>query len=200
MFDIRDHKLHIGGQEIELLRLPVSATVRVWEVPKVYRPTGYYVDVNVRGATPSHPACSDPVYIGETTLDSCPKAALAAAKRDRIRYINTIAEELMTAYTSDYGFHTKLSWTDQKNEAYAYIADPTTPVPCLQEIAWARGVEVPVLVDKVMRKSERYRKLSGLVMGECQRCEDLIEAIDADTGTMEEILLVEFNRSVVDLV
>lgn len=197
---IFDHNLLISNEILPLPKLAKSATVKVWSVPTNYRATGYYVDTTPQGEIPSYPACNNPTYLGELTLEAHPDAIFNAVKAERIKHLNDTAEAMMEEYTSDYGFHTKLSWTDQKNEAYGYLNDPTTETPTLTEIATGRGISVEDLVIKVIAKAERYRKVSGAIMGECQRCEDLLEAMTPENSTIDQLMMVEFNKDAMNVV
>jgi hypothetical protein len=195
---IQDHKLITeDGSEIPLPELPVPAVVSVWAVPTEYRPTGYYIDTTPVGKVKTHPACRTYTFIGTFELEAHRSALVREAKQKRIQHINDVAETIMNDFTSDYGFHTKLSWTDQKNEATAYLTDPASPTPTLTAIAEGRGIGVRVLAEKVMIKAATYQMISGRVMGECQRCEDLIESMPDATATVEDVMSVEFNLGVV---
>lgn len=72
------------------------------------------------------------------------------------------------------------SWTIQETEARAWKADPTTPVPALVTLSTVRGVPLPVLVDKVIAKSDLYKQYYFYFQGVRDRLEDQIKSFTDD--------------------
>ena len=80
------------------------------------------------------------------------------------------------------------SWDQQKIEAENYISDNTFPTPLLTEIANNRGIELSVLVDKVIANVNEYQKSYGEALGLKQKAFDEIQAIiDSDLTIQDKI-------------
>lgn len=58
----------------------------------------------------------------------------------------------------------------------------TTPDPMLAQIAAARGVELDVLIEKVIEKSARLAVAAGAIIGKRQQLEDKLNTIETAPG------------------
>lgn len=84
-----------------------------------------------------------------------------------------------------------LTWEAQERESNAFLnSNPRNEslAPTMVGIATARGVDLEILCQKCIEKSEKYRLLSATMIGKRQKFQDAIES----AKTQEEVWNVEF--------
>lgn len=120
------------------------------------------------------------ILVDETTgrpyLADGPKLSLDETKERKLQDLNVLFEDKV--YDLQEGissFETK-SWTDQKNEALAYLTDPNSATPTLSAIATERGMSVMALAEKVVQKANTYAAKYGELLGKRQVLEKSILA------------------------
>lgn len=91
---------------------------------------------------------------------------LVTKKREMtsIKYRNQ-AESMLTGYEQ----YERDTFNVQEAEAKAYKADSEANVPMITAIAVARGVDVDVLVDKILTKSDLFKTVIGSMIGAKQK-------------------------------
>lgn len=92
------------------------------------------------------------------------------------------ADELKNSLLAGYPQVEIDSFYRQEKEALARQADNNAPTPMLAQIAAARGVELDVLIEKVVEKSARLAVAAGAVIGKRQQLEDKLNAIETAPG------------------
>lgn len=83
------------------------------------------------------------------------------------------------------------SWSEQRNEADLLLKDKNINVskyPILNAIATNRNIDIKVLAEKVIEKSNTYKQLSGELIGKRQNYIKIVE----DALTKESLINLEF--------
>ncbi|HFC8549613.1 TPA: hypothetical protein ACFRHE_001730 [Neisseria lactamica] len=88
------------------------------------------------------------------------------------------ADELKNSLLAGYPQVEIDSFYRQEKEALARQADNNAPTPMLAQIAAARGVELDVLIGKVLEKSARLAVAVGTIIGKRQQLEDRLNTIE----------------------
>ena len=97
-------------------------------------------------------------------------------KKSELEIINKDYEDKVNALTIETPDAEVKTWSEQKMEAKAYTLDNTTLTPLIDNIAVTRGVPKELLVTKILEKADIYANAVGVLTGERQRLEDLINA------------------------
>lgn len=92
------------------------------------------------------------------------------------------ADELKNSLLAGYPQVEIDSFYRQEKEALARQADNNASTPMLAQIAAARGVELDVLIEKVIEKSARLAVAVGAVIGKRQQLEDKLNTIETAPG------------------
>ena len=92
------------------------------------------------------------------------------------------ADELKNSLLAGYPQVEIDSFYRQEKEALARQADNNAPTPMLAQIAAARGVELDVLIGKVVEKSARLAVAVGAIIGKRQQLEDKLNTIETAPG------------------
>lgn len=170
---------------------PENYMVTVWKVPQSYRENQLFIaPFEING--PEHiPACdlSDCVHLGFFKVKTDPEAAIAFRRDDIRAYLRTACDLHMRFLVLDYPEQEIQSWAQQVKEAEAYTQDNNSPTPLLSSIATARGVPLPLLVQKILEKMKAYAEASGVIIGQKQACEDLLEQTPNDMEALDQVML-----------
>ena len=110
---------------------------------------------------------------------------LAARKR---RQIHDEARRQRDLLAPHYPQHEIDTWDQQRREAVAFTANPTTDTPLLTAMAAARGWTVADLAARVLVKAAAFCAGGGQILGAQQAAEDQLQAITTDlaAGTITE--------------
>lgn len=185
---ITDHTLTLGEHSEALPHLAHPATVRIWRVPTGYRASGYFIGVQALGQPPEQPACAaaDAELLATLVLPASTDAQRDAARAERLAMANAEADRLLAGLSASYPEREVQSWGQQVKEAEAFALDGQVPMPLLDALATARGIERGLLAQKVLEKTAAFSVAAGTILGARQRIEDLLEAAD----TLEAVLAV----------
>ncbi|WP_114935503.1 hypothetical protein [Neisseria lactamica] len=107
---------------------------------------------------------------------------LARRKETLSNRLAARADELKNSLLAGYPQVEIDSFYRQEKEALAYREDKTAPTPMLAQIAAARGVELDVLIGKVLEKSARLAVAVGTIIGKRQQLEDKLNTIETAPG------------------
>lgn len=97
---------------------------------------------------------------------------IEAEKNQGLKEINDWYELEASKLTRGYPDTEINTWNKQEQEARAYQADNTAQVPFIKELSLARGVELDVLVVKIIEKADAYAVNIGTLTGQRQKKED----------------------------
>ena len=118
--------------------------------------------------------------------------ALADVKALRLKTLNAEFDALIANALGEVVPQTEmLTWEAQERESNAFLnSNPRNEslAPTMVGIATARGVDLEILCQKCIEKSEKYRQFSATMIGKRQRFQDAIES----AKTQEEVWNVEF--------
>lgn len=84
-----------------------------------------------------------------------------------------------------------LTWETQERESKEFLQSSprdSTLAPTMAMIAQNRGVDLEILCQKCLEKSEKYRSISAIMIGKRQKFQDTIE----QAQSQEEVWSVEF--------
>lgn len=108
---------------------------------------------------------------------------LEEAKAAKLVEINMACQRALEALTPTYPERELTTFDKQEQEARAWLKDDTSPTPFLSALAAGRGIELSVLVDKVIAKADAFAVASGFIIGQRQALEDRLDACE----TAEEV-------------
>ena len=111
---------------------------------------------------------------------------LKEAKAAKLKEINAACDDFLAVLTESYPVREVLTFDQQASEAAAVLADPSAPAPMLKPLAAARGLGVTELAMRVRVKSEAFTAISGYVVGQRQKYEDILDAAE----TLEEVAAI----------
>lgn len=104
--------------------------------------------------------------------------SLEEAKAEKLKEINAACDAFLSVLTASYPANEVLTFDQQKSEADAVLADPSASAPLLTPLAAARGLDVTTLAQKVRVKTEAFTAISGHVIGQRQKYEDMLDAAE----------------------
>ena len=96
-------------------------------------------------------------------------------KTEKLAEINEKCDAALKAMTPTYPDRELLTFDQQKQEALAYTADPSSSCPLLSPLASARGISLGLLCQKVIAKATAFSAVSGALIGQRQAYEDKLE-------------------------
>lgn len=99
-------------------------------------------------------------------------------KAAKLQEINAACDAFLAVLTASYPANEVLTFDQQKAEADAVLAVPSAYAPLLTPLAAARGLDVTALAQKVRVKTEAFTAISGHVIGQRQKYEDMLDAAD----------------------
>lgn len=129
-----------------------------------------------RGAESSGEFEKDSDTYNEKLAEGFELVLLSQADKDayEAEQVITQANLTMTSIASDIPQIEKDTWPTQEREALAWSGDNTASVPFITELAAARGIELSVLVPKILIKSDIYRSALASALGAKHKLEDNI--------------------------
>ncbi|MHC1792200.1 hypothetical protein [Solidesulfovibrio sp.] len=111
---------------------------------------------------------------------------LGAAKAARIAEATAVCNAVLSPLGVEYGRWETATWDQQYAEAVALMADPAASVPLIAALAQARGMDVAVLAQRIIRNRETWSVLTGSVIGQRLAIVDQINAC----ATVADVLAV----------
>ncbi len=112
-----------------------------------------------------------PVKIGQAWEVSLEQAVAA-----RISEATAACDAVLAPLGVEYGRWETATWDQQYAEATALMANPTAAVPLITALAQARGMDVGVLAQRIIRNRETWSVLTGSVIGQRLAIVDKINA------------------------
>lgn len=101
---------------------------------------------------------------------------LQDSKKAKLLQVKTQFTGYISAFTQGYTLEEMLTWTKQEEEAIDYTADNQAPAKLIRKLSQSRNVAMNELSVRIRKKSASYKYGSGVLIGERQRCEDIIDA------------------------
>lgn len=100
---------------------------------------------------------------------------LKELKAQKLAQINEGCQSALAALTLTYPEKELLTFERQEREARALLAGDSSDVAHITAIASGRGIPVEELARKIVAKADAFSLASGLLIGQRQRYEDLLE-------------------------
>lgn len=121
-------------------------------------------------------------------LNDMPFEARSLSKKMEIAHK---ADEFIYSLRYDYSSAEVESWAKQEHGAYDLQSDPesqTEDAQFVRRMAETRGVEVSVLVSRILNNVAKADLVISRVLGYMQRLQDMIDAIDPSASDKDEQL------------
>lgn len=96
-------------------------------------------------------------------------------KAEKLAQINADCQAALAALTPTYPEKELFTFERQEREARALLAGDSSDVAHITAIASGRGIPVEELARKIVAKAEAFSLASGLLIGQRQRYEDMLE-------------------------
>lgn len=101
---------------------------------------------------------------------------LAELKTAKLAEINTAYQQAIAEMTPGYPDDERLTFDKQEQEARGWLADNSFPTPFVDALAAGRRMNKVELVNRIIAKADAFAIASGLLTGQRQRYEDLLDA------------------------
>tara|TARA_R110002153_G_scaffold70851_4_gene185814 strand:+ start:1636 stop:2163 length:528 start_codon:yes stop_codon:yes gene_type:complete len=109
-----------------------------------------------------------------------------------LELISSKSQYYVESLISTYPDFEKLTFETQKSEARGWAMDNTVDTPNVDILAFNRGIDREVLLEKISVKATEFEKLSMAIAGQRQKFEDLI----ALATTVEELDAINISFTV----
>lgn len=107
--------------------------------------------------------------------------ALKSYKVTKLNEINTAYQQAIADLTPTYPDDERLTFDKQEQEARAWLADNAASTPFVDALAAGRQMNKAELVSRIIAKADAFAIASGLLTGQRQRYEDLLDAAKTTT-------------------
>lgn len=97
---------------------------------------------------------------------------------EKMSEINALYQQAIATLTPTYPEDERLTFDKQEQEARAWLADNSTPTPFIDALAAGRRMNKAELVNRIIAKADAFAIASGLLTGQRQRYEDLLDAAE----------------------
>lgn len=102
-------------------------------------------------------------------------ANLAKAKDEKLAQANAECDAILRGLVAKYPEMEISTFAKQEAEAKALAENPKADAPFLTALAANRGIELPELAARVLAHADAFGKASGVVIGQRQAFEDVID-------------------------
>lgn len=120
-----------------------------------------------------------------------PEKPFSQLKIEKLNEINALYQQAIATLTPTYPDDERLTFDKQEQEARAWLTDNSTPTPFVDALAAGRQMDKSELVGRIIAKADAFAVASGLLTGQRQRYEDLLDA--AETAEEVEAIVPEYN-------
>ncbi len=97
-------------------------------------------------------------------------------KAIKLNEINILYQQSIATLTPTYPDDERLTFDKQEQEARAWLADNSTSTPFIDALAAGRQMNKAELVGRIIAKADAFAIASGLLTGQRQRYEDMLDA------------------------
>lgn len=116
---------------------------------------------------------------------------LKSLKARKLAEINNAYQQAIATLTPTYPDDERLTFDKQEQEARSWLADNSTPTPFVDALAAGRQMDKAELVSRIIAKVDAFAYASGLLTGQRQRYEDLLDA--AETADAVAAIVPEYS-------
>lgn len=107
-----------------------------------------------------------------------PEKPFSQLKIEKLNEINVIYQQAIATLTPTYPDDERLTFDKQEQEARSWLADNSTPTPFVDALAAGRQMDKAELVSRIIAKADAFAIASGLLTGQRQRYEDLLDVAE----------------------
>lgn len=100
-------------------------------------------------------------------------------KAIKLNEINILYQQSIATLTPTYPDDERLTFDKQEQEARAWLADNSTSTPFIDALATGRQMDKAELVNRIIAKADAFAIASGLLTGQRQRYEDLLDVAES---------------------
>lgn len=124
-----------------------------------------------------------------------PQPEIGIVKKLKLQEINDECDRILTEAVSAYPQSEILTFDQQIDEVEKYLSSGSpSDAPLLTALAAARGIELDDLCGRIIDKRTAFSQLSGLVIGQRQRLEDILDTLE----TVEAVQALEVDISLLE--
>lgn len=120
-----------------------------------------------------------------------PEKPFSQLKIEKLNEINAAYQQAIATLTPTYPDDERLTFDKQEQEARAWLADNSTPTPFVDALSAGRQMDKAELVSRIIAKADAFAIASGLLTGQRQRYEDLLDV--AETAEEVEAIVPEYS-------
>lgn len=121
-----------------------------------------------------------------------PEVTLPEAKAAKLSEINDACDAILNQAVSTYPQSEILTFDQQIDEVEKYLSSGSpSDAPLLTALAAARGIELDDLCGRIIDKRTAFSQLSGWVIGQRQRLEDILDTLE----TVEDVQSLDVDIS-----
>jgi hypothetical protein len=167
-----------GYERISVYRNPTNAEIWVlWRADKTTEEIQSDItgDLHIIGFGGSTDATVLAIY-PDLMIQKCSRIRATGAK-------------LLTNIAGEYMAEERETWTEQKAQAEAYLADNTADCPMLTAFANGRGIPISLLAQGIVDNNALFQTASGQVMGAMYALLDQVNA----APNLETALAIEWS-------
>lgn len=125
------------------------------------------------------------------TIVAIPEPELPELKATKLNEINALYQQAIATLTPTYPDDERLTFDKQEQEARAWLADNSTPTPFIDALAAGRQMDKVELVGRIIAKADAFATASGLLTGQRQRYEDMLDV--AETADAVAAIVPEYS-------
>lgn len=110
------------------------------------------------------------------TIVAISEPELPELKAIKLNEINATYQQAIATLTPTYPDDERLTFDKQEQEARAWLADNSTSTPFIEALAAGRQMDKAELVSRIIAKADAFALASGILTGQRQRYEDMLDA------------------------
>lgn len=148
----------------------------VWTQVEDNRGTEYWLPGDTWQTEPRKMEDLGPLPDGATT--ERPEKDFSQIKIDKLGEINALYQQAIATLTPTYPDDERLTFDKQEQEARAWLADNSASTPFVDALAAGRQMDKAELVNRIIAKADAFAIASGLLTGQRQRYEDLLDVAE----------------------
>lgn len=125
------------------------------------------------------------------TIAAIPEPELPELKAIKLNEINSAYQQAIATLTPTYPNDERLTFDKQEQEARAWLADNAASTPFIDALSAGRQMDKTELVNRIIAKADAFAIASGLLTGQRQRYEDMLDT--AETTEDVEAIVPEYS-------
>lgn len=147
-----------------------------WNLKEDNRGTKYWLPGDAWDSAPREMKELGPLPDG--AMFDRPEKPFSQLKIEKLNEINTAYQQAIADLTPTYPDDERLTFDKQEQEARSWLVDNSTSTPFIDALAAGRQMDKAELVGRIIAKADAFAIASGLLTGQRQRYEDLLDAAE----------------------